>query len=133
MATFQSPAHLETQWNAACKVAAADQLWLILQQASAQTATLAEALTSSDTTAGFRLACRKGHLKLVRELLGLTGVLAVDVHAADERGPEAAFRWACGMGHTDIVCELLSLDGHRRIPDTERSRASSFPSLAELI
>ena len=39
----------------------------------------------------------------MRELLGLTGAQKVDVHAADEDGPEAAFRLACKEGHTDVV------------------------------
>ena len=116
MAAFDDHTHLKTQWEAACNEEDADQLWDIMQQGSAKTATLAEALDSSGTTAGFQVACRKGHLELMRELLALTGAWEVDVHAEDWDGPEAAFRGACCFRHSAILFELLSLTGHRAIP-----------------
>ena len=118
MATVDDPEHLNPQWKAACEEGDADQLWRILQQASAQTATLAVVLDKSDTAAGFQVACRRGHVKLMQVLLALTGDLVVDVHAADERGPEAAFRDACRNGHTDVVRELLALTGAREVENT---------------
>ena len=115
MATVGDPVQLKAQWKAACEGKDADRLWDILQQASAQSASFVEALASSDTSAGFQVACRKGHLGLMHELLARAGDLGIDVKAADEDGPEAAFRWACREGHSDIVCVLLGLTGAREV------------------
>ena len=64
----------------------------------------------------FREACWAGHVGLVRELLGLSGVAAVDVHAEGRRFlREGGFIFACQKGHLDVVRELLALTGERAV------------------
>ena len=58
----------------------------------------------------FQIACRNGHLKIVKLLLALKDRV-IDVHARDE----AAFKGACENGHLNIVKWLLGLKGNRKI------------------
>lgn len=53
---------------------------------------------------GLSLACDYGHVGVVRELLGHSGV---DVNAADPDG-RTSLMWACHYGKVEIVRELLN-------------------------
>ena len=61
----------------------------------------------------FQAACQNGHLPVIRELLGLRGVAAVNVHAEGQFGRETGFVFACQCGQVAVVRELLSLGGDR--------------------
>ena len=58
---------------------------------------------------GFRMACEKGHLEVVKYLLTSpelieAGHTFANLHAVNEAG----FRWACAYGHLEIVKYLLT-------------------------
>ena len=71
----------------------------------------------------FTVACATGNVGEVRRMLRLQGEAAVDVHAADQSGPEAAFRMACANGHIDVVRILLSL-GCRQEDESDAAESS---------
>jgi len=61
---------------------------------------------------GMLLACQRDYVDVVRALLDVDGVLAVDVHYRDD----FYFAEACNAGSARVVRELLSLRGGREIP-----------------
>ena len=63
----------------------------------------------------FRAACGGGHVGMVRGLLALRGVAAVDVHAGAGGGREGGFTLACENGHVAVVRALLALTGERAV------------------
>ena len=72
---------------------------------------------------GFRSACARGHVIVVRELLALRGHRAVNVHAEEEY----AFRAACASGHVEVLRELLALSGNRQV-DMQAKRNAGLRS-----
>ena len=63
----------------------------------------------------FVKACGGGHVGMVRELLALSGIAAVNVHAEGRYGREGGFTLACENGHVAVVRELLALTGEREV------------------
>ncbi len=82
-------------------------------------------LQSEHTGLAFVTACSQGHLEIVHELLALTGVRQVDVHAQGDGG----LLQACYGGHVAVVKVLLALDGERApTPDIVTDDAVSWTS-----
>ena len=63
----------------------------------------------------FVKACGGGHVEMVRELLSVSGVAAVNVHEGFSGDPEFGFRYACVNGKLEVVRELLALTGEREV------------------
>ena len=63
----------------------------------------------------FVTACGGGHVEMVRELLGVCGVAAVNVHEGFGGDAEYGFRLACLEGKLEVVRELLALTGDREV------------------
>ena len=64
-----------------------------------------------DDEYGFRIACFKGHLDIVKYLTMLykdTHHNMIDIHARDDYG----FKKACEFGHLDVVLYLTSIHEH---------------------
>ena len=62
----------------------------------------------------FTLACKNGHKDVVKLLVDHSGIYAIDLHAADNRG-WTGFTWACVKGHIDVVKILLDHSDSKHI------------------
>ena len=113
MADGSSGESMVGRWKAACDGEQADVLLSMLE--GCRGGLEVDGLTSEETTAGFVVACKTGHVGLLQRLLIFSDHRQVDVHVAFRGTAEYGFLLACRYGHAEVVRELLLLGGAREV------------------